>query len=286
MMLMECGVQPQEQWTVFRERKRTNEFEEFRKKSNTGSSGKSDKWRGRRDNGPQFELRCCVDQDKLLSNVDRQYFFEDEQVRTNGSVFNKRTDYANLLSVIPMSKFNGIHIKMEDDCPQGGDDVRICVLKSLGAHNQRAVSCVACSKNLPVYDKYPLIDGTFFVSPIARNENKTEIMVDGRKFFLQQLCADCLWAKWGCNNCNKQDWFNGKSFILGTLYYYDILSTSLCCSSRCYRCKKTLPIRDQLYAQLANGNYLVVNEMITCDGCGCHDYHLTRNLKDCVIRKE
>lgn len=55
-----------------------------------------------------------------------------------------------MLSVIPRSKFNGIHIKMEDDCPQGGDDVRLCLLKSLGAHNLRAIPCVQCKDELKV----------------------------------------------------------------------------------------------------------------------------------------
>uniref|UniRef100_A0A1I7XFI3 Headcase domain-containing protein n=1 Tax=Heterorhabditis bacteriophora TaxID=37862 RepID=A0A1I7XFI3_HETBA len=39
---------------------------------------------------------------------------------------------------------------MEDDCPQGGDDVRLCLLKTLGAHNQRVVPCVGCHREMIV----------------------------------------------------------------------------------------------------------------------------------------
>ena len=59
-----------------------------------------------------MELRCCINPDVLRSNVDKHWFFEDEQVRLNGSVFTRRENFDKLLSVIPKAKFNGIHIKV------------------------------------------------------------------------------------------------------------------------------------------------------------------------------
>ncbi|KIH53602.1 hypothetical protein ANCDUO_16265, partial [Ancylostoma duodenale] len=111
---------------------------------------------------------------------------------------------------------------MEDDCPQGGDDVRLCLLKTLGAHNQRTVPCVGCRRDMVVYDRYPLVDGVFFLSPVCHFGPPTEVMYDGKRNYLQQLCASCLWSDWRCNNCGRDGWFNGKSIVLGTLYYYDI----------------------------------------------------------------
>ncbi|EFO99280.1 hypothetical protein CRE_14451 [Caenorhabditis remanei] len=157
--------------------------------------------------GPQFELRCCIDPEILRINVDRQYYFEDETVRVNGSVFHKRHDYNNLLSVIPRAQ---------------------------------------------VYDKYPLIDGVFYISPVSQFGPKTEISLDGRRFYLQQLCARCLWSDWSCKNCGKDEWFDGKSFVLGTLYYYDIVSSGRCCPTVCQTCRQPLGVRDQLATQLAN----------------------------------
>lgn len=56
-------------------------------------------------------------------------------------------------------------MQLEDDCPQGNDDVRILVLRTLGALDCRQMQCCVCSRACAVYDRYPLIDGTFFVSP-------------------------------------------------------------------------------------------------------------------------
>ncbi|KAK6056997.1 hypothetical protein COOONC_05489, partial [Cooperia oncophora] len=85
-----------------------SDSDEFRKRS--GSSRSDGKRWGRKDTGGG-ELRCCIQPDLLRSNVDKHWFFEDEQVRINGSVFARRENFDNLLSIIPLSKFNGIHIK-------------------------------------------------------------------------------------------------------------------------------------------------------------------------------
>ncbi|CAB3410833.1 unnamed protein product [Caenorhabditis bovis] len=247
-----------------------------------GSRGSEKRW-PKRDMGPQFELRCCVDLDILRNNVDRQCYFEDETVRVNGSVFHKRENYDNLLSIIPKSKFNGIHIKMEDDCPQGGDDVRLCLLKSLGAHNLRCVPCVMCHEKLKVYDKYPMIDGAFYISPVSQYGPKTEISLDGRRYCLQQICVKCLWADWSCRICGKDDWFDGRSIVLGTLYYYDIVSAGKCCTPTCSLCKNPLNLRESLLTQLNIGNYATINEPMTCQTCGAHKFHLVRDLETCQI---
>ncbi|VDO26650.1 unnamed protein product [Haemonchus placei] len=156
-----------------------SDSDEFRRRS--GSSRSDGKRWGRKDTGGG-ELRCCIQPDILRSNVDKHWFFEDEQVRINGSVFARRENFDNLLSIIPMSKFNGIHIKMEDDCPQGGDDVRLCLLKTLGAHNQRVVPCVGCHRDMIVYDRYPLVDGVFFLSPVCHFGPPTEVCCYYRSF--------------------------------------------------------------------------------------------------------
>ncbi|KHJ89033.1 hypothetical protein OESDEN_11156 [Oesophagostomum dentatum] len=94
---------------------------------------------------------------------------------------------------------------MEDDCPQGGDDVRLCLLKTLGAHNHRTVPCVGCRRDMVVYDRYPLVDGVFFLSPVCHFGPPTEVMYDGKRNYLQQLCASCLWSDWRCNTAVDGD---------------------------------------------------------------------------------
>ncbi|CAD6197849.1 unnamed protein product [Caenorhabditis auriculariae] len=287
MMLTECPPPQLSAGFMFQrdqrnDRKKSCDSDEFRKRSGTVGSGKgSEKRWPKRDVGPSLELRFYGTM--LTATV----FFEDEQVRINGSVFTRRTNYDNLLSVVPKSKFNGIHIKMEDDCPQGGDDIRLCLLKTLGANNLRSVPCVCCYADMKVYDKYPLLDGVFYLSSVSQYGAKTEVFLDGRKFFLQQLCVKCLWSDWFCRTCGQGNWFAGRAIILGTLYYYDILSAGRCCPPSCKKCKSPLLVRDQLTQQLTNvgtmGNYASINEPLTCSACGAHDFHLVRDLRCCAL---
>ncbi|VDL65891.1 unnamed protein product [Nippostrongylus brasiliensis] len=139
-----------------------------------------------------------------------------------------------------------------NDCPQGGDDVRLCLLKTLGAHNQRVVPCVGCHRDMIVYDRYPLVDGVFFLSPVCHFGPPTEVMYDGKRNYLQQLCATCLWSDWRCNNCGRDGWFNGKSIVLGTLYYYDIVSAGKCCPPTCTVCRSPLLVPENIMMQIVN----------------------------------
>lgn len=61
--------------------------DEFRRRS--GSSRSDGKRWGRKDTGGG-ELRCCIQPDLLRSNVDKHWFFEDEQVSARLSGQNLR----------------------------------------------------------------------------------------------------------------------------------------------------------------------------------------------------
>lgn len=74
-------------------------------------------------------------------------------------------------------------LQMEDDCPQGGDDTRLAVLRALGTYNYRTVQCVLCQGNMIVYDRYPLIDGTFFLSPIAHCKSALNMKYESKYLF-------------------------------------------------------------------------------------------------------
>ena len=64
---------------------------------------------------------------------------------------------------------------MEDECSIGNDETRIFILSNLASNKMNKVPCVLCNAVLTVYDRYPLIDGTFFLSP--RQHNRTCIQV-------------------------------------------------------------------------------------------------------------
>lgn len=54
---------------------------------------------------------------------------------------------------------------MEDEGNHGNDDTRCFILSTLAALQWSRVSCVLCRAAMLVFDRYPLVDGTFFLSP-------------------------------------------------------------------------------------------------------------------------
>ena len=105
-------------------------------------------------------------------------------------------------------------LQMEDECSIGNDETRIFILSSFASNKMNRhellewmdawkyllcpwtswcrsgqgnetvfrlrVPCVVCSSPMTIYDKYPLVDGTLFLSP--RQHNKTSIQVMGENF--------------------------------------------------------------------------------------------------------
>ena len=68
-----------------------------------------------------------------------------------------------------------LNFQMEDECSIGNDETRIFILSSYASNKMNRVPCVLCKNNLHIFDRYPLIDGTFFLSP--RQHTKTCIQV-------------------------------------------------------------------------------------------------------------
>lgn len=61
-----------------------------------------------------------------------------------------------------------------------------------------AVPCVVCNANLPVFDRYPLVDGTFFLSTIRYNSD-LQLTQDQRYFALFGRNSSFLSAVCGLN---------------------------------------------------------------------------------------
>jgi len=81
-----------------------------------------------------------------------------------GNIFEHRADLAAFKAVRRAAQ-NAYHIRLDDDGPHGNDDVRRLLMRRLSAAGVRRFACVACRRSLPVYDEFPLVDGTFFLSP-------------------------------------------------------------------------------------------------------------------------
>jgi len=64
---------------------------------------------------------------------------------------------------------------MEDEGNHGNDDTRCFILSTLAALQWSRVTCVLCRAAMLVFDRYPLVDGTFFLSPRQHSSACAEV---------------------------------------------------------------------------------------------------------------
>lgn len=72
---------------------------------------------------------------------------------------------------------------MEDDGNYGNDETRLFILSSLAQHQKSRVTCVLCLEPMLVFDRYPLVDGTFFLSPKQHTKDCIEVSLPYRETF-------------------------------------------------------------------------------------------------------
>jgi hypothetical protein len=187
----------------------------------------------------------------------------------------RRMDYSSF-NVLPKQKINSYHIKMEDECSIGNDETRIFILSNLASNKLNKVPCVLCKQFLTVFDRYPLIDGTFFLSPRQHNRTCVQVKIDGKSSFLTPVCMHCLegWtANIGCKFCCKP--WTGGHLILGTMYSYDIFAAIPCCPERlkCNNCKQLVIHPDQRFSFFSE-----YSQIVSCPHCGVQEAHFAKNL--------
>lgn len=66
-------------------------------------------------------------------------------------------------------------LQMEDEGNHGNDDTRCFILSTLASQHISRVPCVLCNVPMLVFDRYPLIDGTFFLSPRQHSKACVEV---------------------------------------------------------------------------------------------------------------
>lgn len=81
---------------------------------------------------------------------------------------------------------------MEDDGNHGNDETRCFILSTLSANKMNRTACVICSGTMIIFDRYPLIDGTFFLSPRQHNKSAVPVHIEGRVLFMNAVCMGCL----------------------------------------------------------------------------------------------
>uniref|UniRef100_UPI00398F7B68 headcase protein homolog isoform X2 n=1 Tax=Pristiophorus japonicus TaxID=55135 RepID=UPI00398F7B68 len=90
--------------------------------------------------------------------------------------FLRRLDLTELLAHVPKHKMNTYHVRMEDDAQAGqGEELRRFILAALSASQRNVVNCALCHKILPVFELFPLVDGTLFLSPSRHDEIEYDV---------------------------------------------------------------------------------------------------------------
>ncbi|KAK2716003.1 hypothetical protein QYM36_010537 [Artemia franciscana] len=150
----------------------------------------------------------------------------------SGGLFVRRPDFSSF-NVLPKHKINSYHIKLEDETNHSNDETRNFILTSLAANKMSHVHCLLCATSLTVYDRFPLVDGTFFLSPRQHTKSCIKVNYEGKDEFLGALCMACLegWtARLKCRWCSVP--WDGSMLLLGTMYAYDVFAAAPCCYER------------------------------------------------------
>jgi hypothetical protein len=221
----------------------------------------------------------------IVKKKSKVEFFGDRIRQSCGAngIFSRRLDFSAFNS-LPRTKLNSYHIKMEDEGNHGNDDTRCFILSTLAALQWSRVSCVLCRAAMLVFDRYPLVDGTFFLSPRQHSAACAEVKVEGRTQFLSAVCMSCLEGSGGapvrCRSCT-QPW-DGSSLVLGTMYSYDIFAAMPCCTERlkCNNCHKPL-----IYPHQRLNFYSDYSRIFPCPHCRAVDAHFVKPLSSCFTRE-
>ncbi|RWS29215.1 Headcase-like protein [Leptotrombidium deliense] len=199
-----------------------------------------------------------------------------ERSNSGSCIFSRRHDYSSFNN-LPRHKINSYHIKMEDDVNHGNDETRCLILSILSANRVNRTSCILCHGTMIIFDRYPLIDGSFFISPRRHSKSSVAIDVDGKEKYLNAVCMGCLegtTVSIRCKNCNTK--WSGAHLILGSVYSYDIFAAVPCCADRlrCNNCTH-LVIPPQTRLEYFSD----YSHSMSCSHCGILDHHFVKPLQ-------
>jgi headcase protein len=207
-----------------------------------------------------------------------------DKLAITGNIFEKRADWS-VIKKLPFEKQNTIHLRTRDEGPYGNDEIRCFVLSHLSSLKVKEVPCIFCSCNLIVYDRFPIVDGTLFVSPYDYDKNKSipTRMPEKpeRQQFMYGVCLQCITSSVDhqikCKSCD-QSWQNigGSSLQIGTLYKYDIVAAFTCCQNRlnCKNCNYSI-----VNVDAAKQKYFsTFSDKVQCPNCSVVSAHFVKPL--------
>jgi len=193
----------------------------------------------------------------------------------NCGLFAHRMDFSSF-NALPRHKLNSYHIKMEDEGSYGNDDIRCFILSNLATARMAHAYCLVCQNAMTIYDRYPLIDGTFFLSPKQYSKACIPVTVEGRQQYLSSVCMACLegWTcSLRCRSCRTR--WDGSALILGTLYSYDVFAAVPCCPDRlrCNNCSGLVVTPEHRFPFFSQ-----YSREMSCPNCSSTQPHFVKPL--------
>lgn len=197
--------------------------------------------------------------------------------------FKKRKDLRVLKSVLSTERFKKVTM-MFGDGDEGGREIIESVHKAMRKSKLSTVSCLFCNIDSQVYENFPIVDGTLFLSPkklstdcVPFNDSLNGIANERHMCFICVGCLEGKPSKLECSSCLSL--WNGSFFQVGTLYSYNILSAIPCCDRRvqCNNCSKTM-------INLRNGEASTLyfshfSSKTTCPNCQVEDFHFIKPIQ-------
>ncbi|XP_060650060.1 LOW QUALITY PROTEIN: headcase protein [Drosophila nasuta] len=234
-----------------------------------------------------FKPLASYDQQQLLQQQkNKEVELYSERVRSTSGcngIFSRRLDFSSF-NLLPKTRLNSYQVKIEDEGNHGNDETRLFILSSLAQSQMSRVACILCEEPLLVFDRYPLVDGSFFLSPKQHSSGCIEVKYEGRMLYLTCVCMSCLDGTSSsrvisCRFCSEP--WDGSSLVLGTMYAYDIFAAMPCCADRfkCNNCFKML-----MHPQKRLSFYSDYSHGVTCPYCNTQDTHFVKPLNFCYTK--
>jgi len=207
------------------------------------------------------------------------------------TVFKKRKDLRVLKSALSKERFREVAVKFGDG-DEGGKEISESVQRSMRNANSTQISCLYCKTECQIYENFPIVDGTLFLTPVVRSPdcvkfietapsppaaNNTAGGQGGR--YMGFVCVNCMEGRpkaLHCSGCDTR--WKGSLYQVGTMYSYDILSATPCCEKHvtCNSCEK--PIIDLSKGEAATLFFSNFSTKSKCPHCEVDDFHFVKPL--------
>ena len=205
-----------------------------------------------------------------------------QQVQPNTeTVFKKRKDLRVLKLALSNDRFRQVAVKFGDG-DDGGKEICESVHQTLRKENTSQVTCLYCKSECQVYENFPIVDGTFFLTPVNRSRDFilfVEKTASKTERYLGFVCVNCMEGKektLTCTSCFAP--WKGSFFQVGTMYSYDILSATPCCEAQvtCKNCEK--PVIDIKKGEASTLYFSNFSTKTICPHCKVDDFHFVKPL--------